>query len=83
MDDRLILTVEEAAGLLGISRGLAYEAVRTGQIPSISIGRRRLVARAALERLLDQHETGPALDTEPVSEPYPPADNEQDQTDEA
>ena len=52
-DERLILTVLEAAKLLGLSRGLAYEAVRMKQIPSVRIGRRILVPRAALLRLLD------------------------------
>lgn len=47
-----ILTVEEAGRELGISRGLAYEGVRTGAIPSVRIGRRLLVPRAALDRLL-------------------------------
>nr|MDA8398336.1 helix-turn-helix domain-containing protein [Actinomycetota bacterium] len=48
---RLTLTVEEAAATLGISRAFAYEAVRRGEIPSIRIGRRVLVPRAALNRL--------------------------------
>jgi excisionase family DNA binding protein len=50
---RLTLTVEEVAATLGISRAFAYEAVRRGEIPSIRIGRRVLVPRAALEKLLD------------------------------
>jgi excisionase family DNA binding protein len=49
---RLTLTVEEAAHALGIGRNSAYEAIRTGDIPSIRIGRRRLVPRAALEKKL-------------------------------
>ena len=53
MDQDLILTVEEAAGMLRISRGLAYEMVRTGRLPSIRLGRRLLVPRSALERMLD------------------------------
>lgn len=32
---RLTLTVQEAAGLLGISRAFAYEAVRRGEIPDL------------------------------------------------
>ena len=51
-DDRLVLTVTEAAQLLKIGRSCAYEAVRNGQLPVIRMGRRRLVPRAALERLL-------------------------------
>ncbi len=49
------LTVEEAARILGISRGVAYEGVRTGEIPSIKIGRRILIPRARLEELLGQN----------------------------
>lgn len=51
---RLVLSVKEARGQLGLSRGLMYEALRTGQIPSIRIGRRILIPRVALERLLDE-----------------------------
>jgi excisionase family DNA binding protein len=49
---RLTFTVPEVAALLGLSRNGAYEAVATGQIPSIRIGRRLLVPRVALERML-------------------------------
>jgi excisionase family DNA binding protein len=49
---RLTLSVEEAADALGISRALAYEAVKNGQIPHIRIGKRILVPKAALDRLL-------------------------------
>ena len=51
--ERLTLTVEEAAAMLGISRAGAYEAVQRGDIPSIRIGRRILVPKAALQRLLE------------------------------
>ncbi len=45
-------SVEEASRLLGISRQTGYLGVREGSIPSIKIGRRLVVPRAALERLL-------------------------------
>lgn len=51
-DERLTLTIREAAALLGLSRGSAYQAVLTGQMPHIKIGRRLLVPRVALDRLL-------------------------------
>jgi excisionase family DNA binding protein len=51
--NRLILSVEEVSRLLGLSRGLTYEAIRTGQIPSIRIGRRILIPRTRLYQLLD------------------------------
>lgn len=54
LDDDLppILTVEQTAVLLGISRGLAFAAVRAGEIPHVRIGRRILVPRDTLLRLL-------------------------------
>jgi len=56
---RLTLTVEEAAEALGISRALAYEAVKRGEIPHIRIGKRILVPKAQLDRLLmDGHPDG-------------------------
>jgi excisionase family DNA binding protein len=50
--ERLTLSVEEAAEVLGIGRTLAYEAVRRGDIPTVRIGRRHLVPREALDQLL-------------------------------
>jgi excisionase family DNA binding protein len=50
---RLALSVEEAAELLGISRSLAYELAARGQLPVLRLGRRLVIPRAALERLLD------------------------------
>ena len=58
--DRLTLTVEEAAGLLGISRTLAYELVTRGELPSLRLGRRLVVPRRALEALLDAPADRPA-----------------------
>jgi len=49
---RQTLTVEEAGRLLGISRNSAYEAARRGELPAIRIGKRLIVPRAALEKLL-------------------------------
>jgi excisionase family DNA binding protein len=51
--ERLTMTVEEAAKALGISRAFAYEAVHRGDIPHIKIGKRMLVPRAALARVLE------------------------------
>lgn len=52
MEQRQTMTIEEAAQALGISRGSAYEGARRGDIPTVRVGRRLLVPRAALERLL-------------------------------
>jgi excisionase family DNA binding protein len=47
-----VLSVDEAAAILQISRGAAYQAAKTKQLPTIRIGRRLLVPVAALERML-------------------------------
>lgn len=52
--ERLVLTVAEARQKLGLSKGSIYEAVRSGQIPSIRFGRRILIPVAALHRLLEE-----------------------------
>lgn len=54
MDARATLSVEEAAGILGISRALAYTLVTKGDIPSLRLGRRIVVPRKALDELLDR-----------------------------
>jgi predicted DNA-binding transcriptional regulator AlpA len=50
---RLTLTIEETARLIGIGRGLAYEAAARGDLPGvIRIGHRLVVARGPLEAWL-------------------------------
>jgi hypothetical protein len=51
-DHRDAFSVEEAGKILGISRGSAYAAMKTGDLPVIRIGHRCIVPRLALERLL-------------------------------
>jgi excisionase family DNA binding protein len=46
------MSVTEAAATLGIGRTLAYELARNGELPTIRLGRRLVVPRRALERLL-------------------------------
>lgn len=62
-DEPLTLSVEAAARILGLSRTLAYEAVRTGQIPSIRFGKRIVVPRVALERMLSGADKRSSEDT--------------------
>ena len=49
---RRTYTVQEAAQLLGISRGVAYAAVHRGEIPSIKIGTRYVIPKDRLEEML-------------------------------
>jgi len=46
------MTVEEAAKLLSIGRNQAYEGVARGEIPHVRIGKRILVLREPLDRIL-------------------------------
>lgn len=52
--NRLTLTVAEAAALLGISRRLVYDAINRGELRAISIGRRLVIPRVAIEEILGQ-----------------------------
>jgi excisionase family DNA binding protein len=45
-------TIEQAAQRLNIGINQAYEAARTGQLPAFKIGRRWIVPKDALDRLL-------------------------------
>lgn len=56
--ERLTMTVDEAAAALGISRNLAYELVERGELPSVRLGRRLVVPKRALERLLEVEPAG-------------------------
>ena len=51
--EKLTFTVSEVAAALGISRNTAYELARRGELPGvIRLGKRLVVSRAAIERLL-------------------------------
>ncbi len=52
-DERLTLTVKETQIILGLSRSAVYQAIETGEIPSVRIGKRILIPKAALYRLLE------------------------------
>jgi hypothetical protein len=51
-DSRDAFSVEEAGKILGLSRASAFAAANRGDIPVIRIGKRLIVPRRALERLL-------------------------------
>jgi excisionase family DNA binding protein len=48
------MTVPDAARLLGVSRGTAYQGVKDGSIPAIRIAGRIVVPRAKLLELLGE-----------------------------
>ena len=44
--------IQEAAEILGISRWSAYYAFKRGELPGIKLGKRILIPRHALEKML-------------------------------
>jgi excisionase family DNA binding protein len=55
---RPVLTVEEVAHILGVSRWLVQQAARTGELPCIRLGRRILFPRVSIESLVSGHGLG-------------------------
>lgn len=53
-NERLLLTVEEAAHRLGIGRSLAWRLVRSGELPSVRLGRLVRVPERTLQVWLDR-----------------------------
>jgi excisionase family DNA binding protein len=52
--DKLTMSIEEAAKVLGVGRNFCYELAKTGQLPTIRLGSRRLVVpRIALQKMLE------------------------------
>ena len=52
-NEKLTLTVDETAKILGIGRNSAYDAIARGEIPVVKVGKRLLVPKAALQKLLN------------------------------
>ena len=51
-EKRLTVDIPEAAKRIGIGRNQAYEAAKSGKLPTIKIGRRVLVPIVGLDRFL-------------------------------
>ena len=50
----LLVTVEEAARLVGVGRTTMFELIGSGSVKSVRLGRRRLIARNSLELFVDE-----------------------------
>ena len=50
--ERRTYTVVEVSQILGIGRNTAYESCRSGETPTVRVGGRVLVPRAAIDALL-------------------------------
>ena len=52
--ERLTYKVIEAAQLLGLSKNSVYQACLKGEIPHLKIGKRILIPRVQLDRMLNE-----------------------------
>lgn len=53
--EKSVLSIEEAGRIyFGLGRSAAYQAAKRGEIPVLRFGRRLMVPRAAVERMLEQ-----------------------------
>ena len=59
-NERLLLTVEEAARRLGIGRSLAWALVRKGELPSVRLGRLVRIPVRGLEDWISNKARGEA-----------------------
>ena len=72
--ERRTLTIPEVAAALGLARSTAYELAAADRlpVPTIRAGRRLLVSRAALERVLDgvavEHPAGTTIGSRAAGE---------------
>jgi excisionase family DNA binding protein len=75
--ERRVMTLDEVACLLRISRGSAYEAAKRKEIPTIRIGRRVLVPVDAFERLLSGTTAAESVAAQAISREHPNAGPQQ------
>lgn len=53
MGEKVAYSIEEAAQVLSLGRTTVKQLIATGQLPSVRVGRRRLIPRSALETYID------------------------------
>ena len=51
--EKVVLTVGECANYLRISRSQAYLGIHRGEIPHITIGKKILIPKVALDKMLE------------------------------
>jgi excisionase family DNA binding protein len=67
--ERRTLTIPEVAAALGLARSTAYDLAATDRlpVPTIRAGRRVLVSRAALERVLASEDVRRPIGADPAA----------------
>ena len=54
----------EAGQILGIGRSTAYELARKGRLPVLRLGRKLVVPKVALDKMLNDVTIGPAVESD-------------------
>ena len=57
MSDITLLSMKQVMKCLNVSQTVYYRLVNSGELPTVSLGSRRLVRRTALKKYLDRVET--------------------------
>ena len=52
--ERLIVSIAEAAQLLGVSDDLVYELTQRRDLPCIQLGRRKVIPRQAIDEIVER-----------------------------
>lgn len=60
-EEALTVSVDVACKLLGISRYAGYAAVKNGQIPVLKIGKRLLIPKVKLMRMIEGNDEKPEV----------------------
>ena len=55
VDDRLLVSVKEAARLLSVGETAMWDLLMSGEVASVKVGRRRLVPVERLRQWVDAH----------------------------
>lgn len=53
MSERLVYSIDETLQELGVARATLYRFINSGQLKTVRMGKRRLVAAAALREFLE------------------------------
>jgi excisionase family DNA binding protein len=54
---KLTISVREAAAMIGVSQRTIWSLAKSGELPVVKIGTRRLFQISALERFIKEHST--------------------------
>ena len=57
-DDITLLNMKQVMECLNVSQWVYYKLIRTGQLPTVSLGKRRLVRLKTLKEYIESVETG-------------------------